>query len=756
MRRSSELALIFILFCILEILFFYPALLPGQTFFLRDLSGEIIPKRFFWANSSGIPLWTPYGFFGEPYAANPQSEAFYPFNFWFLIFGAERGIVFYIVFHHLVFLFPLYLALRELGYGIESSLFSSLGFGFGGFFSSLMLLPVLLSTVAWLPLVIILLSRASQKKWFQSGLILAPVIALQLLAGELELAAMSWALAILAAALSPGNAAGFRVLARCLSALALALFLAAALSAFQLALTLEMIPLSNRAGGFDLENALAWSLWPYQLKSIFIPNYILPPSSFTRSYGMYWGLGFFNDFPYLLSQYLGIAVALLAGFGFSGPAKRRSLGWLLVAVFALLMSMGEHIPLYQFFFHHLPGFNLVRFPIKFYFLFTFALVMLAASGCEALGRWTLPRLSLALLASGIGPALVVIFLPLRSQLSSTQYAVIESHLFLISAAKTLSFLLVSAGLFFLASDKNRFRVGMTLAMLVYCDLFLAHRWLNPPITTGFYRPTGFVRVFLDQSRERKFPARTLSLAKSEESWQITRLTNPLEKYTEIKSQLEGFWPFFYRIQGIRSFSSVYISDIRTFISRLDNAGMENKKLILTRASVQYVFYRDRGFVPLSLPFPRAMVFYRAAAVGDRAELINLWSEPNFPALEILLVESAGSERWRAPRLIMSEAANIVSYDNDQVVIEAEAKADAWLVLLDSYYPGWRATVDGNLAEIYRANGFFRAVRIPAGKHTVSFEYNPQVFYLGLKLSAAGFLVWLGLLIFSFRIDRGKR
>jgi uncharacterized membrane protein YfhO len=83
---------------------------------------------------------------------------------------------------------------------------------------------------------------------------------------------------------------------------------------------------------------------------------------------------------------------------------------------------------------------------------------------------------------------------------------------------------------------------------------------------------------------------------------------------------------------------------------------------------------------------------------------------------------------RAPRPAFPPSgggtARIVRYGNAEVVIEVETPDSAMLVLNDVWHPWWRATVDGAPAEIQKANLLFRAVAVPAGKHTVRFTFHP--------------------------------
>jgi hypothetical protein len=74
-----------------------------------------------------------------------------------------------------------------------------------------------------------------------------------------------------------------------------------------------------------------------------------------------------------------------------------------------------------------------------------------------------------------------------------------------------------------------------------------------------------------------------------------------------------------------------------------------------------------------------------------------------------------------------------------------------LVLTESHYPGWRATVNGQPAEILRADDAFMAVALPAGSHEVVFEFRPGRVYAGIAVTSITFLTAIAaLLLLSLR------
>jgi uncharacterized membrane protein YfhO len=84
-------------------------------------------------------------------------------------------------------------------------------------------------------------------------------------------------------------------------------------------------------------------------------------------------------------------------------------------------------------------------------------------------------------------------------------------------------------------------------------------------------------------------------------------------------------------------------------------------------------------------------------------------------------------------------ATVTSYRPEQVVLHASLQAPGYVVLSDSWYPGWKATVDGQPAHIERANVAFRAVYVPQGTHTIGMTFRPTGYLLGLGISVATLL-----------------
>jgi hypothetical protein len=102
----------------------------------------------------------------------------------------------------------------------------------------------------------------------------------------------------------------------------------------------------------------------------------------------------------------------------------------------------------------------------------------------------------------------------------------------------------------------------------------------------------------------------------------------------------------------------------------------------------------------------------------------------------------------APRA--GDGAAIASDRPEDVRIDVTTHCPVHLVLADSWFPGWTATVDGTPTVILRADYAFRAVAVPTGRHEVRFVYAPRSMRLGTALSLLGLVATFGLLVYAPR------
>jgi uncharacterized membrane protein YfhO len=79
-------------------------------------------------------------------------------------------------------------------------------------------------------------------------------------------------------------------------------------------------------------------------------------------------------------------------------------------------------------------------------------------------------------------------------------------------------------------------------------------------------------------------------------------------------------------------------------------------------------------------------------------------------------------------------AHLAHAENTTVEIHTESRQPGFVVLGDSYYPGWKALVNGNPAPLFVANYIQRGVFVPAGRNVVRMDFLPVVFYAGVGIS----------------------
>jgi hypothetical protein len=133
--------------------------------------------------------------------------------------------------------------------------------------------------------------------------------------------------------------------------------------------------------------------------------------------------------------------------------------------------------------------------------------------------------------------------------------------------------------------------------------------------------------------------------------------------------------------------------------------------------------------------PRAFMVHQAIqAESPAAALAYFQGRTIDPRQTVILEAAVATPPLTSPTSTQASSPTIVNETPQLIELETQSTEPGYLVLLDTFYPGWVATVDGQPTPIYQANYLGRAVFVPAGGHQVRFEYRPISFRVGLGLA----------------------
>ena len=363
---------------LLILLFLWKILLTNLILAGVDLFTYFYPYRDYAAaalRQFKLPLWNPYLFLGVPFLANSQAAVFYPLHWPLAWLTAPKQIAFSIGLH--IFLGGLWAYLyarRSLKATRWGAFIGAAVFSLSGFIGAQVEHINQLNTAIWLPLLLLLWDEREKRR----NLMLAGVVvALMLLAGHTQAAYIclfGWGLYVVLGEVKKGKSWPrlARRLAGRLALYALIVALGAGLAAVQLAPTLELSQLSNRAGGMSYQEASSFSLRPQLL-----PYTLLP--AFGEDLAQVFGGESFSEYIAYLGL-LGLFVALIGAL-FRPDSSRRTRLIVLLGT-GLFLAAGRANPLYFVLYKIVPAFSLFRAPARWMLLYTFGGAMLAALGAD--------------------------------------------------------------------------------------------------------------------------------------------------------------------------------------------------------------------------------------------------------------------------------------------------------------------------------------------------------------------------------------
>jgi hypothetical protein len=157
--------------------------------------------------------------------------------------------------------------------------------------------------------------------------------------------------------------------------------------------------------------------------------------------------------------------------------------------------------------------------------------------------------------------------------------------------------------------------------------------------------------------------------------------------------------------------------------------------------------------------PRAWVVHAQRVVDDDGAALDAITRPDFDARELAITERRLSGLPTEPRPDgrgPTADAAIVSYEPERVVARARTAEPGLVVLPDTYFPGWKAEVDGREVPVERVDYLFRGVRVAAGEHAVELRYEPLSWRVGWIISLIALIGLAVATVIGFRRRRASR
>ncbi len=517
--------------------------------------------------------------------------------------------------------------------------------------------------------------------------------------------------------------------------------------------SVELLNRSPRAGGLTWEE-LTYGSWHPEL----LPTVVIREAYGTRARDTDWMDGYY---PYHeMNTYMGLIALGLTVVGAAAYRDRWVAFWVILAGLGSMLMLGRFTFLLDYA-NRLPFLGSSRIPVRFHLWVSLAVAALAAVGADRLARQGPVRLRWAF---GFGAALVVLSIPIFYSIyeplwaepqrwarayhqQRNQWLAEEWKVAMIRTAvlATLGSLVALAASRTTRPVLRQILAGL-LPLLVIADLLGSHWRDVATVEPGFWTdpPESASVILADPDHQRVFGLARFSAG--EPGYASTDVDFLVARDT-LAWSLPPVW-------GLRS----AIGETPMISQRLLSY-MEAATAGGGRFEVEGVSHVLSGFPGTVADWPppttagTAYIFQNPHA-QDRARLIGqpIYVQNEQEAISAVRANGRGMrERLivEDPDRPLSETAQVnngtarIRVDQpERVVVETVSDADAYLVLADTYDPGWSATVDGRPVPIRPAFIAFRAVYLPAGRHEIVFTYTPSGFRTGLVLTVFGTMLAL--------------
>lgn len=534
---------------------------------------------------------------------------------------------------------------------------------------------------------------------------------------------------------------------------------------------------SQTKGGLDKEYATAWSYGIDETLNLMIPNFkggasggALDKNSetykFLNSQGasnadqiiqqlpLYWGEQAFTAGP----MYMGAIAIFLFVLGLvliKGPMKWWIVG---VSLLALFLGWGRNFMfLSSFFYDYIPLYNKFRVPSMILIVLQLTIPLLGIYTLNKIlnGEYEKKTLLKGLkIAVGVTGGICALFalLPglagsfvspadsqypdwLRQYLPQDRESLLRSDAF-----RSLVFILLAGAVIWAWTIQ---KIKSTHVVIVMGLLILADMWT---VDKRYLNNDHFVkqREFNNQYQPR--PVDQAILADKDPNYRVLDISvNTFnDSHTSYHHKTIGGYSAA-KLQRYQDIIDYFIyPELQSIGKTLESSpilsAMEeslSKQTVLNMLNTKYVIVHAN-----SAPVNNKYAYGNAWFVKDY-ELVNTPDEELLGLKQIDPRESAVISK-EFGSVIQDKGFNfdenatiqLTSYAPNKLEYKTSAANEQLAVFSEIYYPkGWNVYIDGNKTDLLRADYILRAVIVPAGEHTVTFEYKPESYYMGARISA---------------------
>jgi len=276
---------------------------------------------------------------------------------------------------------------------------------------------------------------------------------------------------------------------------------------------------------------------------------------------------------------------------------------------------------------------------------------------------------------------------------------------------------------------------------------------------------------LDESHQRMLPLRGASGTADElppcisRNWNVPSASGyspiMLKRYADLTTMTEGGflmlpWHFTVtdRTFDILAIKYIFAPQGDQHLVDLTEHGLPVFKKVETAGNAD-VFENRRAFPRCWLA--NSVVVLRPDEIVNTIKSSTLPDGRAFLPDSMALVEEAIPEMQSSTpsKSTTSSSSSIAAIAPDRISIRTDNQSARLLVLSDTYYPGWKATVDDKDVPIHQTDYVLRGIFVPAGKHTVALNYRPTSLLIGAALCALCIVGLTGLNVLSRVRKSGK-